>query len=226
MNAHRMTSERLRIRSDEELAQQNKGLVELSKILERVAVPHYLASGTLLGAVREKNFIPWDWDVQFYFRLEDVDGRFDELLGLMQEAGFRPTKTDDSAKRWKILVTKYDTIYEMTAWAAAGRLRVRSDWKLPARFFDDPDQIDFLGRRYICMTPAEDFLVHCYGDDWRVPKRIDDKEKYLAASFYQKSAFRRSIEKWMETNGSAVKKRLLALMPSRQAGVRERGHET
>ena len=221
-----MVSERLRIRSDEELKQQNRGLVELSELLEQADVPHYLSSGTLLGAVREKNFIRWDWDVQFYFKLEDVAERFDDLMATFQTAGFQPTKTDSTRKKWKILVTKYDTIYEMTAWARAGDHRIRSDWKLPAEFFEDPDRIDFLGRSYICMTPPEAYLVYCYGDDWRTPKRIDDKDEYLAATYYQKSVFRRAIERKIHGWLSMAKRKVLAIVNAGGSRLKEGEHET
>ena len=180
-----MTSERLRLRSDQELEMQNRGLVELSRLLERKGIPHYLSSGTLLGAVREGNFIRWDWDVQFYFRLEDVLTRFDELLSDLEGLGFVPVKTRSEPASWKILVNKYGTTYEMTAWRLKGRSRVRSDWNLPAAYFENPEKIRFLGRDYICMTPAEDYLEFCYGEDWRTPKRVDRKEEYLAPTFYR-----------------------------------------
>ena len=221
-----MTSERLRIRSADELMQQNRGLVELSNLLEGAGVHHYLAAGTLLGAVREKNFIPWDWDVQFYFRLEDVEQRFNGLLGLMQVAGFVPVKTDNSAKKWKIVVTKYNTLYEMTAWAAAGDLRVRSEWKMLGRFFNNPDRIEFLGHSYYCMTPAEDYLVHSYGNDWRVPKRTDDKDVYLAPTHYRKSALRRSLEKRIRATCSKIKRALLAAVQFRRYRRKDGEHET
>ena len=57
---------KVRLRTNEELIAQNEGLVLIKNILEKIGVIYYLSSGTLLGAVREKDFIPWDWDVQMY----------------------------------------------------------------------------------------------------------------------------------------------------------------
>ena len=205
-----MTIDRLRMRNAAELKRQNQGLVELSMLLERAKVRHYLASGTLLGAVRDNDFIPWDWDVQFYFRLEDVSQHYEELVGLMQASDFCPIKTDDSADHWKITVIKYDTMYEMTAWTLSGNLRVRRDWKMPARYFDDVDEIDFLGRKYLCMSPKEDYLSHCYGHDWCIPKRTIDKNVYLASTFFRKPRFQRIVEKWIQISRSKMK-RLLSI---------------
>ena len=59
---------KIRIRSDNELKMQNHGLEELSQILNSNKIKHYITGGTLLGAIREKNFIKWDWDVEITYR--------------------------------------------------------------------------------------------------------------------------------------------------------------
>lgn len=49
--------DKIRIRTDDELKIQNIGLKELHHILDEKKIKHFLTGGTLLGAVREKNFI-------------------------------------------------------------------------------------------------------------------------------------------------------------------------
>ena len=63
---------KVRLRSDQELDDQNLGLIEIKKILNDLDIPYLLSSGTLLGAVREKDFIRWDWDVQMYLFMESA----------------------------------------------------------------------------------------------------------------------------------------------------------
>ena len=80
--------DKVRIRSDEELKIQNLGLKELSKILNDKTVKHFLTGGTLLGAIREKNFIKWDWDAEFTILTDEVFDKKKELNDLFLKSGF------------------------------------------------------------------------------------------------------------------------------------------
>ena len=66
-------------------------LLEMAKavasILERENIPHMLAYGTLLGAVRHKGFIPWDSDFDFYL-FDDTYDRAKELLRAFLPSNF------------------------------------------------------------------------------------------------------------------------------------------
>ena len=48
---------KIRLRSDAELETQNEGLVILKNLLDEIKITSFLSSGTLLGAVRERDFI-------------------------------------------------------------------------------------------------------------------------------------------------------------------------
>lgn len=200
-----------RLKTDEELALQNKGLIEIKQILEKAKVPYFLASGTLLGAVREKNFISWDWDVQCYFKAEDVVNRMEELKNLFSNADFNIEKVNKSFESLKFSLTKYNTLFELTAWYLDGEMRRRITSQLPARFFENPVAIEFLGHTYPCMTPAEDYLEFCYGD-WKTPLRSDDKEAYIADQFYSEPRLKRLIKKYYHQTQKQIRKTLKKLL--------------
>lgn len=46
-------------------------LLELDRVAGEIGIDYYLASGTLLGAVRHHGFIPWDDDVDVYILRKD-----------------------------------------------------------------------------------------------------------------------------------------------------------
>jgi hypothetical protein len=76
---------KIRIRSDDELKMQNVGLKELSQILNSRKVKHFITGGTLLGAIREKNFIKWDWDVEITILTDQIFNIKDDLSNLFDK---------------------------------------------------------------------------------------------------------------------------------------------
>jgi len=184
-------NEKIRIRNSDELYLQSLGLIEAKTIFEELKIPYYLAAGTLLGAYREKDFIPWDWDVQCQFKYEDVVDNFEALIKAFESKGFELIKKNNTKKKWKLCFKKYGTEYEFTSWYLKGEWRLRYTWKLPKSFFENQDLITFYGKEFTTFSPIESYLEYHYGD-WWVPKRESDKEIYNSSEFYSKSKlFRR-----------------------------------
>ena len=57
-------SDKIRIRNNEELIDRKKGFIEIIEILNNLKIFFFIQGGVLLGAVRNKDFIRWDWDVE------------------------------------------------------------------------------------------------------------------------------------------------------------------
>ncbi|NEW60801.1 LicD family protein [Sulfurovum sp. bin170] len=72
-------------------------LVEFDRICKKHNLQYWLDSGTLLGAVRHKGFIPWDDDIDLSMPLEDYS-KFIQIAQdeLPDSIFFQTTKTDGS----------------------------------------------------------------------------------------------------------------------------------
>jgi lipopolysaccharide cholinephosphotransferase len=81
------------------LAQAQKIMLEMLVVFDKICKKHnlryWLDSGTLLGAVRHKGFIPWDDDIDLCMPLEDYN-RFSKIASseLPEEIFFQTSQTD------------------------------------------------------------------------------------------------------------------------------------
>lgn len=176
--------DKVRIRSDEELKIQNLGLKELSKILNDKTVKHFLTGGTLLGAIREKNFIKWDWDAEFTILTDEVFDKKKELNDLFLKSGFKIVGFSYDYENFKWELEKYNFCYELIGMYRQGEWLYRKGkgTKVPAIFFDKPSDLFFLGNLYKTVSEPKKYLKFCYGD-WQTPKRTLIKKDYLTTEY-------------------------------------------
>ena len=65
---------------DEQRKIQIEGLIYLKSICQKYDLKYYLASGTLLGAVKYQGFIPWDDDIDVFLIRDD----YERLLKILE----------------------------------------------------------------------------------------------------------------------------------------------
>lgn len=186
------TDPRLRLRDEEELARQAVGLGILCDRLGGLGIPHLLSGGTLLGAARSGDFIPWDWDVEVSVRTEDLADRFDEVVADLADAGFAFEEVDRAPDNLKLVMDRDGTRFELQAYRLDGRLRTRRNYRTEERFFAEAATVVLRGRTYPCMGPIDEYLTGRYGD-WRTPLRTSDKRAYLNPDYFRVPSWRRRL---------------------------------
>jgi len=181
---------KVRLRSKSELLAQNEGLVLIKNILDKIEVKYYLSSGTLLGAVRDNDFIPWDWDVQMYLIKENAYPKRYQISESLINGSFEIYKFNDSEDSLKWDLRRKGIKFELTAWYLEGKWRYRKkkNMRVPSYLFEGEYNIKFKGVSYKTFNPPEDYLVFCY-DDWKTPKRTSNKEKYSNSNHLRKYTF-------------------------------------
>ena len=71
---------KVRIRTKEELEVRKIEFLKICNLLDKLEIRYFLQTGILLGAIRHKGFIPWDWDVELSVFAVEVEPKMDQLL--------------------------------------------------------------------------------------------------------------------------------------------------
>jgi len=139
---------------------------------DAVELPIMLMYGTLLGAIREGQFLKHDSDTDLV--VEETDE--DKLLKIIPDLEIKG-----------LLLVRYEKVIVFGAgiimysfmrngmWIDVYLLQRRRSCIIcgiayPSVFFEDLQNVSFYGEIYHIPNNVEDFLVLGYGADWRIPK--------------------------------------------------------
>lgn len=147
-------------------------------------IRYCLMFGTLLGAIRDQDFIRYDKDTDI--GLLDVNEAV--ITGLKEELRrfefyiFRDNPAFFSAMRKGEYIDFYK-FYKVSKSYVCG------NYIFDADFFNEIEYANFMGKGFPIPKHSENFLAVLYGDDWRVPlvgrhfKGIGDGDNSFKLSF-------------------------------------------
>lgn len=191
---------------------QNNGMeiiIEITKCLEKSNVNFFVDNGTLLGIVREKNIISWDYDIDFGIFITQIF-TWDDLEQQMKKIGFvkhhqfkyESMITEQTYKRGEMYVdffnhlntennTSFYCFYkdENSNYLKKNQLSVM---ELRTEKITGTEKYILDGSLYVYIpNNAESYLAGIYGESWRVPNpnwvsgsgpaciKVKDKYGYL-----------------------------------------------
>lgn len=139
-------------------------LIEVDRVCKKHGISYFLDSGTALGAIRHKGFIPWDDDIDIAMLREDYDHfcsiAKDELSSLFF---FQTIETDKNYNKFHAKIRKNNTKYVESR--IIGRemhqgifIDVVPFDKVPASFYKITNRFVFLMRRMVGYDHEKELL--------------------------------------------------------------------
>ena len=168
---------------DKEIAFENLKLFK--KILSKNNIKFQLAYGTLLGAVREHDFISHDEDIDLVILEEEKQHTFDILPQLIAE-GFEIARYDRRGLLSIIRKGEYIDLYFMKSDGKG--IRTCSGILVIEKFLTNTAPISFKGEEFEVPKDYKGFLECEYGKSWSTPIEWHDfnMPKWRRWMFYLK----------------------------------------
>lgn len=177
---------------DKQRVQFHRGCRELLEliddILNKAEIEYFLTYGTLLGAYRDHDFIPHDYDLDIALFWEDHDKVKDLMLSkgleLKHEVHFGNWNNPENIEyRFEYKNTFIDIdfykVFGNTAITCNPSFIPGSNYIVGQKFlvitediinpFNGLKEIEFLGRKYKVPANTEEFIIANYGLDYRTP---------------------------------------------------------
>lgn len=148
---------------DRDIAKEN--LFLFKEILDKSNVKFLLAYGTLLGAIREGNFIEHDFDTDFIV-LEEHRALFLDLLFEFSDNGFIVGRYENDILSL-IRKDEYIDVYFFRKYLFI--YRKIDIYYTYSRFLEKTSTYNFLGEFFSIPQNFEGYLEHYYGRNWRTP---------------------------------------------------------
>lgn len=183
---------------DLEVAKNN--LLLFNKVAKSHDFKFILFYGTLLGAIREQNFIKNDTDIDVV--TTDEDGLLN-IIRELQKEGFLFIRYYSSKARTMYSFLKNKVYIDVYLAKKVGKNSCYlSGSKIPSSFVEKCQTFDFIGESFLIPFEYERLLTILYGKDWRIPQNkpatfpIISRRDYvqLFIQFFPKS-FRNWVKK-------------------------------
>ena len=154
---------------------RTRNLLDVKEVLDSVGLKFWLTNGTSLAAHREKDWIPWDDDVDLDVMMED----YMQIRAVLREKfineGFivrdRHTESHTLAKMALFRdgeKTALRPLYLDPNHKEGHLYRFRRDYKYPRKFYETTGTIEFMGETFNIPSPVEEWLTYVYRD-WKTP---------------------------------------------------------
>ena len=150
------------------IAREN--ILLLKNIFNKNNIKFWLIYGTLLGAVRDKDFIKHDFDTDLGLFFSDINKLFD-IKEQLEEKGFKLIRTkfpDDL-----ITFMRKDEYIDLGFFSQKktffNNFWIYQNNREKLKYFKSFDEINFLGEIFLVPNNHINFIEEHYGKNWEIP---------------------------------------------------------
>jgi phosphorylcholine metabolism protein LicD len=141
-------------------------LLDFKAVMEKHDIHYGLWFGTLLGAIREKDFIKHDEDTDVFMLDEDREKVLDALYDF-EEVGLKVIRYEHNGE---ILSFMRDGDYiDIYFYRKSLNQRVTVDNGIDGKYLESTVMTDFLGTQFPVPNHPKEVVKILYGENWHIP---------------------------------------------------------
>lgn len=149
-------------------------LYDTTQVLSKYRVKYWLNWGTLLGVIRDGDFIDWDTDIDVTVHIEDKEIVLNKVEPELKKLRCYIPTVDICFPEDRFYIRDKEKI-ELNFVEAKGDKYVYSPNRDPIgydkSFLDTLDTINFKGKLFTIPNNAEQYLELAYGTTWKTPQK-------------------------------------------------------
>ncbi len=146
---------------------EEENLAIFDKVAKKNGLRYGMCYGTLLGAIREHDFIAHDEDIDLFILKEDLD-QFKSMLFDLRENGLEVIRYDRRDGLCSVMRKgEYIDIYIFDKLVPGVRETV--GYPIPEKYVTELAPMKFKGLDILAPVESEEAMIFCYGETWNIP---------------------------------------------------------
>lgn len=169
---------------NKEIAKEN--LLLFKKIAEEVDLKFFLIYGTLLGFIRDNDFIDYDTDTDIGIFENDRE-KLEKIVPKLLSNGFeiiRNYKSPFDDKDDLVTFMRKDEYIDVGIFNLRGGMYIYQNNKIPKKFLEKLDIIKIFDTNFYIPYYYEKSLNYCYGN-WRIRRKNEPANPFFARIYYR-----------------------------------------
>ena len=156
-------------------------LAACKNAFDNAKIPWVIIDGIVLGYARHGGIIPWDTDLDIGIFRELTNAEWLRLYTAMKNEGFgfKNLKQDFVYGRRRVKLNMWMYHRNGTFYEAFPKITPDVKFVEKAEWYENPQLLLFLGKKYPMPANLEDYLLHRYGKDHMEAKYTHDEWRLI-----------------------------------------------